>query len=76
MQKEHGQVTGIIWKTPEEMAAYQELQQYAKDHSMTVSAAAKQLLMQKSAPSCQLTDRYDLIFFAKRTCRIKKMRLL
>lgn len=46
MQKEHGQVTGIIWKTPEEIAAYQELQQYAKDHSMTVSAAAKQLLMQ------------------------------
>ncbi|MFJ6971811.1 MAG: hypothetical protein ACIRZ4_07020 [Limosilactobacillus mucosae] len=42
MQKEHGQVTGIIWKTPEEMAAYQELQQYAKDHR----AAAKQLLMQ------------------------------
>ena len=31
MQKEHGQVTGIIWKTPEEMAAYQELQQYAKE---------------------------------------------
>lgn len=46
MQKEHGQVTGIIWKTPEEMAAYQELQQYAKNHGMTVSAAAKQLLMQ------------------------------
>ncbi|WP_270648565.1 hypothetical protein [Limosilactobacillus mucosae] len=46
MQKEHGQVTGIIWKTPEEMAAYQKLQQYAQKHSITVSAAAKQLLMQ------------------------------
>lgn len=45
MQKEHGQVTGIIWKTPEEMAAYQKLQQYAQNHGM-VSAAAKQLLMQ------------------------------
>ena len=46
MQKEHGQVTGIIWKTPEEMATYQKLQQYAQKHGITVSAAAKQLLMQ------------------------------
>lgn len=46
MQKEHGQVTGIIWKTPEEMAAYQKLQQYAQKHGITVSAAAKQLLIQ------------------------------
>ena len=46
MQKEHGQVMGIIWKTPEEMATYQKLQQYAQKHGITVSAAAKQLLMQ------------------------------
>lgn len=46
MQKEHGRVTGIIWKTPEEMATYQKLQQYAQNHGMTISAAAKQLLMQ------------------------------
>ncbi|MCF0118816.1 MAG: hypothetical protein HUJ64_03540 [Limosilactobacillus mucosae] len=46
MQKEHGQVTGIIWKTPEEMATYQKLQQYAQKHGITVSAVAKQLLMQ------------------------------
>lgn len=46
MKKEHGQVTGIIWRTPAEMAAYQKLQQYAADHQLTVSAAAKQLVMQ------------------------------
>lgn len=46
MKKEHGQVTGIIWRTTAEMAAYQKLQEYASDHRLTVSAAAKQLVMQ------------------------------
>lgn len=46
MKKEHGQVTGIIWRAPAEMSAYQKLQEYASDHRLTVSAAAKQLVMQ------------------------------
>lgn len=44
MQKEHGQVTGIIWRGPEDLAAYQLVKQYAQQRSLTVSAAAKELV--------------------------------
>ncbi len=44
MHKEHGQVTGIIWRGPEDLATYQLVKQYAEMHSLTVSAAAKELL--------------------------------
>lgn len=44
MQKEHGQVTGIIWRGAEDLAAYQLVKQYAQKNSLTVSAAAKELL--------------------------------
>ena len=37
MQKEHGQVTGIIWRGPEDLVVYQK-------QSLTVSAAAKELV--------------------------------
>ena len=30
MQKEHGQVTGIIWCGPEDLAVYQLVKQYAE----------------------------------------------
>ena len=44
MQKEHGQVTGIIWCGPEDLAVYQLVKQYAEKQSLTVSAAAKELV--------------------------------
>lgn len=44
MYKEHDQVTGIIWRGPEDLAAYQLVKQYAEMHSLTVSAATKELL--------------------------------
>lgn len=44
MNKEHGQVTGIIWRGTEDLAVYQLLKQYAEQQSLTVSAAAKRLV--------------------------------
>ncbi|MBD8087759.1 MULTISPECIES: hypothetical protein [Limosilactobacillus] len=44
MEKEHGQVTGIIWRGPEDLAVYQLVKQYAEKQSLTVSAAAKELV--------------------------------
>ncbi|MBB1063549.1 hypothetical protein [Limosilactobacillus fastidiosus] len=44
MQKEHGQVTGIIWRGPDDLALYQLVKQYAEKHSLPVSAAAKELV--------------------------------
>lgn len=29
MNKEHGQVTGIIWRGPDDLAIYQQLKEYA-----------------------------------------------
>lgn len=29
MNKEHGQVTGIIWRGPDDLALYQRLKEYA-----------------------------------------------
>lgn len=45
MKKEHGQVTGIIWRGPTDFAAYQQLREYADQHHLTVSAAAKELVI-------------------------------
>ncbi|WP_159434560.1 hypothetical protein [Limosilactobacillus caccae] len=45
MKKEHGQVTGIIWRGSDDLAAYQQLKQYAENQGITVSAAAKQLVI-------------------------------
>lgn len=44
MHKEHGQVTGIIWRGNEDLETYQQLKDYAEQHNLTVSAAAKQLV--------------------------------
>ena len=44
MEKEHGQVTGIIWHGPQDIAVYQLVKQYAEKQSLTVSAAAKELV--------------------------------
>lgn len=44
MQKEHGQVTGLIWRGPEDLATYQLVKQHAQQQSLTVSAAAKELV--------------------------------
>lgn len=46
LKKEHGRVTGIVWKTAEEQAAYQALKEYAEKRQISTSAAAKQLVMQ------------------------------
>lgn len=46
MKKEHGQVTGIIWRGNEDLKAYQQLKQFADREGLSVSAAAKQLLKQ------------------------------
>lgn len=46
LHKEHGQVTGIIWRGPDDLATYQKLQEYAQKHDLSVSAAAKQLVAQ------------------------------
>ncbi|MEY8441523.1 hypothetical protein AALA17_02525 [Lactobacillaceae bacterium 24-114] len=45
MKKEQGQVTGIIWRGSEDLKTYQELKEYAEANSITVSAAAKKLLL-------------------------------
>jgi hypothetical protein len=46
MHKEHGQVTGLIWRGVEDVALYKRLEEYAKDHELTVAEAAKQLIRQ------------------------------
>lgn len=46
MQKEHGQVTGLIWRGPADLDTYQKLRAYADKYGLTVSAAAKRLLAQ------------------------------
>lgn len=46
MHKEHGQVTGIIWRGPADLATYQRLREYAEQHDLSVSAAAKQIVAQ------------------------------
>lgn len=50
MHKEHGQVTGIIWRGPEELKAYQLLNAYAHREGLTVSAAAKKLVIEALKP--------------------------
>ena len=45
MNKEHGQVTGIIWRGPDDLAVYQRLKKYADKKNISVSKAAKQLLI-------------------------------
>lgn len=44
MNKEHGQVTGIIWRGPDDLAIYQQLKEYADKKGISVSKAAKQLI--------------------------------
>lgn len=46
MNKEHGQVTGLIWRGVEDLAMYKRLEKYAKTHELTVAEAAKQLISQ------------------------------
>ena len=46
MNKEHGQVTGLIWRGVEDIALYKQLEKYANDHQLTVAQAAKQLIRQ------------------------------
>lgn len=46
MQKEHGQVTGLIWRGPEDLCLYQELKNYATQQQLPVTTAAKQLIRQ------------------------------
>lgn len=45
MNKEHGQVTGIIWCGPDDLAIYQRLKEYANEKDISVSKAAKQLII-------------------------------
>ena len=44
LHKEHGQLTGIIRRGPDDLKTYEKLQEYAQQHNLTVSAAAKQLV--------------------------------
>ncbi|MGM9882999.1 MAG: hypothetical protein ACI31K_02360 [Limosilactobacillus reuteri] len=46
LHKEHGQVTGVIWRGPADLATYERLKEYATKHNLSVSAAAKQILTQ------------------------------
>ncbi|HIX35884.1 MAG TPA: hypothetical protein H9856_05790 [Candidatus Limosilactobacillus merdigallinarum] len=46
MHKEHGQVTGLIWRGVEDVALYKRLEEYANEHELTVAQAAKQLIHQ------------------------------
>lgn len=46
MHKEHGQVTGLIWRGVEDVALYKRLEEYANEHELTVAQAAKQLIRQ------------------------------
>ena len=36
MNKEHGQVTGIIWRGPDDLALYQRLKEYADKKGISV----------------------------------------
>lgn len=45
MKKEHGQVTGIIWRGPADLTNYQLLHEYAEQRHLSVSAAAKELII-------------------------------
>lgn len=44
MKKEYGQVTGIVWRGSADLATYDLVKRYAEEKSLTVSAAAKELL--------------------------------
>lgn len=46
MKKEHGQVTGLIWRGADDLATYQKLRAYAAAHELSVAAAAKQIIKQ------------------------------
>jgi hypothetical protein len=46
MKKEHGQVTGVIWRGPADLATYQKLRQYALKKGISVSTAAKLIISQ------------------------------
>ncbi|MBB1123358.1 hypothetical protein [Limosilactobacillus albertensis] len=46
MNKEHGQVTGLIWRGTSELTTYQQLKAYAENNGLTVSTAAKKLIQQ------------------------------
>lgn len=48
--KEYGQVTGLLWRGPAELATYQRLRAYAKQRGLPVAVAAKQLLAAALAP--------------------------
>lgn len=45
MKKEHGQVTGIIWRGQDDLQTYQSLKLYAERSGITVPAAAKQMIV-------------------------------
>lgn len=44
MNKEHGQVTGLIWRGAEDLATYHSLKEYANKNNLSTSTAAKQLI--------------------------------
>ena len=44
MNKEHGQVTGIIWRGPDDLDIYQQLKENENKKGISVSKAAKQLI--------------------------------
>ncbi|WP_172971330.1 hypothetical protein [Limosilactobacillus walteri] len=44
MNKEHGQVTGLVWRGTSDLEVYQQLKRYADSKSVPVSVAAKQLI--------------------------------
>lgn len=46
MKKEHGQVTGVIWRGPDDLETYQKLRRYALKKEISVSAAAKLIISQ------------------------------
>ncbi|MBB1078720.1 hypothetical protein H5S09_01915 [Limosilactobacillus sp. STM2_1] len=46
MNKEHGQVTGLIWRGATDLAIYQQLKEYAENKNVSVAVAAKQLISQ------------------------------
>lgn len=47
--KEYGQVTGLLWRGPEELATYQQLRTFATQRGLSVGSAAKQLLTEALA---------------------------
>lgn len=42
--RELGQVTGLLWRGPAELATYRALRAYAQQRGLPVATAAKQLL--------------------------------